>query len=113
MNEFQAIAAKKFSEIIKLKGMLEAENIPFEFHYMPELRGFQICYPKGGDERVCSIIEHVYSYGSERNLLEIMGLLTDEELEYDSVVGSLSAENVLERIKKAESEKDMKTQSNI
>ena len=102
----EANAAKKFSEIIKLKGMLEAENIPFEFHYMPDLHGFQICYPKGGDKRVCSIIEHVHSYGNERNLLEIMGLLTDEELECNSVVGGLSAENVLKRVKKAESEKE-------
>ena len=105
MTNIQDYIAKKYTEIFKLKKMLEAENIPFEFRFMPDLIGFQISYPKSGDERVCSIIENAHSYGNERNLLEIMGLLTDEELEYDSVAGGLSAENVFERIKKAESEK--------
>lgn len=105
MVNSQDIFAEKYSEIIKLRGMLEAENIPFEFQFLSDLLGFQLSYPKSGDGRVCSVIEHAFSYGNKDNLLEIMGLLTDEEMEYDSVVGFLNAENVFERIKKAESEK--------
>ena len=54
---------------------------------------------------VCSVI---YGYGSEKGLLEISGLMTDEEYEKenDSVLGYLTAENVFARIKKHwESEK--------
>lgn len=49
---------------------------------------------------VCSAIEHDGSYGRNDDLIEIMGLLTDEEEEYDSVCGYLSAQNVYERIMK-------------
>ena len=71
--------------------------------------GYHLCYPKNNDpdcveketfDIVCSVIEHDGSYGREQDLLEIMGLLTDEEYEHDEVVGFLSAENVFERIKK-------------
>ena len=55
---------------------------------------------------VCSIIEGHGTYGEENDLLEIMGLLTPEEEEWDSVCGSLTAENVFERIKKAEEKKN-------
>ena len=49
---------------------------------------------------VCSAIEHNGSYGREADKIKIMGLLTDEESKYDSVVGGLSAQEVFERIKK-------------
>jgi hypothetical protein len=45
-------------------------------------------------------IEHYGSYGNSCDELEIMGLLTPEEVEYDSVVGYLTAEDVFERIRK-------------
>ena len=48
--------------------------------------------------RILSAICHYGSYGYEENLIEIMGLLTDEESKYDSVLGHLTAEQVLERI---------------
>jgi hypothetical protein len=97
----------KYNEIFRLKEMLEKAEIPFEFgEYMG---GYHLCYPKKNDpdcveketfDRVCSVIEHDGSYGREQDLLEIMGLLTDKELQNDDVVGYLSAENVFERIKK-------------
>ena len=98
----------KYTEIFKLKEMLENANIPFVFKdesYLFEPIGeekYQIEYPctflKGG--RVCSCIQGYGTYGAEQNLLEIMGLLTPEEAEQDSVCGWLTADNVFERIKK-------------
>lgn len=94
------MAKENYKEIFKLKEMLEKAQIPFVFKEHKGIRdGYQILYPKY-DVRICSVIEHSYSYGNEKDLLEIMGLLTDEESEYDSVKGYLSAENVFERIKK-------------
>lgn len=98
----------KYTEIFKLKGMLEKANIPFDWRdgtHIFECIGeekYQIEYPctyRDG-ERECSIIQGYGTYGAEQNLLEIMGLLTPEESEQDSVCGWLSAENVFERIKK-------------
>ena len=43
-------------------------------------------------------IEHYGSYGNELDLLEIMGLLTPEEQEHDSVLGCLSAKDVLKEL---------------
>ena len=91
----------KYTEIFKLKEMLEKANIPFEFIEHNDFRnGYQICYPKG-EKCVCSVIEHSFSYGSQNDLLEIQGLMTKKELEetHDTVLGYLSAENVFERIK--------------
>lgn len=86
----------KYTEIFKLKEMLEKANIPFEFRGLFD--GFQICYPTLS-ERVCSVIVHLESYGHEQDLIEIMGLLTANEKECDDVVGYLSAEDVFNRIK--------------
>ena len=107
------MAKENYKEILRLKEMLEKAEIPFEFsEYMG---GYHLCYPKKNDSdcveketfnRVCSVIEHDGSSNNfseemlEKDLLEIMGLLTDEELQNDDVVGFLSAENVFERIKK-------------
>ena len=61
--------------------------------------GWQIIYPKDGEERIMDAIENFGSYGSDKDLLEIMGLLTPEEEQHDRVVGYLTAKNVFERIK--------------
>lgn len=93
------MAKENYKEIFRLKEMLEKAGIPFVFKEHNDFRdGFQILYPEDGRGNVCSVIEHTYSYGNEKDLLEIMGLLTSEESEYDSVAGFLSAENVFERI---------------
>lgn len=94
MSEFMSI---DFSQIYRLKSMLEEAKIPFEFVMRPESGGYQIIYPNE-KTRDCSVILHAYSYGHECGLLEIMGLLTEEESQYDDVVGFLSAEDVFARI---------------
>lgn len=120
----------KYGEIFKLHHMLDEAGIPHDFvDETPDSRwiipgmGFDytkyhIYYPSCDDFRkginsdtdtsdtVCSIIQGYGTYGEEDDLLEIMGLLTPEEEEWDSVCGSLTAENVFERIKKAEEKKN-------
>lgn len=82
---------------------------------MPRVNwGYQVCiyYPDG--KRMISAIEGYGSYGyggfdhglhgtdeKDGDLIEIMGLLTPEEQENDSVVGYLTAEEVFRRIKEA------------
>lgn len=98
----------KYTEIFKLKDMLETANIPFKYTD----RSFQIndykntmhqieCHNSTG-ERYISIIQGNYTIGYAQDLLEIMGLLKDDEIdEYQreySVVGYLTAEEVFKRI---------------
>ena len=87
----------KYKEILRLKNMLEKANIPFEFSEL--FGGYHITYPIN-KFRICSVIEHDYSYGNEQDLLEIKGLLTQKEKKYDAVLGYRSAEEVFNRIKK-------------
>lgn len=88
-----------YKEIGKLLEMLADTDILHSFRRIFD--GWQIGYPclPGDDDCVCSVVEHFFSYGHEEDLLEINGLLTDEEQEYDSVVGYLTAEDVFQRIK--------------
>ena len=88
---------ERYNEILKLKNMLEKAEIPFEFSEI--FGGYHITYPSN-KFRICSVIEHDYSYGSEQDLLEIKGLLTKNEKKYDDVIGYLSAEEVFKRIQK-------------
>ena len=93
----------RYSEIFVLKNMLTSAKIPFVFVERDDVLGYQICYPgypDKGKSCVCSVIEHQYSYGNEKDLLEIQGLLTsdEEKRENDSVLGYLSAADVFERI---------------
>lgn len=110
----------EYKEISRLKKMLEEANIPFEFtddlyHVKDKVsRGgldyimFNSFYPayqikiyKNGakEERICDVIQHYGSYGNQQDLLEIMGGLTEEEQENDSVLGYLTAEEVFKRFK--------------
>lgn len=110
----------EYKEIFRLKKMLEEANIPFEFtddlfHVKDKVsRGeldyirFNSFYPayqikiyKNGikEEKICDVIQHYGSYGNEQDLLEIMGGLTEEEQENDSVLGYLTAEEVFKRFK--------------
>ena len=95
----------QYKEIFKLKEMLEKAGIPFEMSSFFD--GYQIGYPSFKDDEytVCSVIEHNGSYGRESDLLEIMGLLTDDEKKFDSVAGWLTANNVFDRINKHWKEK--------
>ena len=89
----------KYNEIFKLKKMLEKSLVPFEWKEFdkPSKQGFQILYPNDKN-RVCSVIEHSFSYGNEKDLLEIQGLLTADEEKCDSVLGNLTATDVFQRI---------------
>lgn len=84
-----------YKEIISLKEMLEKENITFSFKELFD--GAQIVVMSNNHS--ISIIEHKYSYGSEKDLLEIMGCLTKEEKKDDAVLGYLTAEEVFKRVK--------------
>ena len=88
------------SEMRKLQRMLDEANISYDIRKI--FSGEQIEYFGHNDRtkkgRVCSIICHEYSYGSDIELLEIMGFaLTDSD---DGVEGYLTAEEVFDRIKK-------------
>ena len=97
--EYRIKPTEKYNEIFKLKSMLEENHIPFEWIEHNDFRnGYQICYPAKSEKRVCSVIEHSFSYGNEKDLLEIQGLLTAEEEECDSVLGNLTATDVFQRI---------------
>ncbi|MBP5410895.1 MAG: hypothetical protein J6Y26_03185 [Lachnospiraceae bacterium] len=105
---------RKYTAIFKLKDMLTAAGIPFEFMDRTNTfhESFQIIYPSlamwrgkwdGKDvdfpvNAMCSVVEGFGTYGAEQDLLEIMGLLTPEEEENGSVTGFLTPENVFERI---------------
>ena len=89
-----------YTEIFKLREMLIEAGIPHRFQELFD--GWQVGYPRlpiGDDVCICSAVEHFGSYGSAQNLIEIMGLLTDEELEDSPVLGHLTADEVFERIK--------------
>lgn len=85
------------AEMNKLAYMLACRLIPYEF--TKHLNGPHLEYPNHKDCE-CSVICNDVSYGHEDGLLEIMGLLTDEEEEFDDVKGWLTADDVFERISK-------------
>lgn len=82
-------------EGLRLAYMCLANNIPFEIAAMEQ--GLIIGYPSLEQDRVSDAICHKYSYGGNSGKLEIMGLLTSEEAEEDSVLGYLTAEEVFMR----------------
>jgi hypothetical protein len=84
-----------FTEILKLAFTLTACGIPYEISEL--FGGFHIQYPSA-ENCICSVICHNGSYGHEEGLLEIMGLLTLDELEQDNVAGWLTADDVAPRI---------------
>ena len=87
----------KYQEILKLHAMLLDKDIPHVIER--DLDGWRINYPCTGLDRVLSAVEFKGTYGAEKDLIEIMGLLTPEELLMDSVKGYLTAEEVFNRIK--------------
>lgn len=93
-------ADETYLEIHKLREMLTSVSIPFVFVRLYD--GWQVCYPGDirSDKCECSTVQHFFSRGSEDNLLEIMGLLSEEEKEeYGGVLGWLTAQEVFVRIK--------------
>lgn len=65
---------REYIEILKLKEMLEKENIPFEFLDRTNeiIILYQICYPSKED-MICSVIEGDFSYGGVCDKLELWG----------------------------------------
>lgn len=94
-NMFETKA--KYHEILLLEADLYRANIPHTFQ--PYMGGWRIAYPND-EKTVCSAIEHNGSYGREDDKIAIMGLLTEEESQYGSATGHLTAEDVFNRIKK-------------
>ena len=81
-------------EINKLANLLDKANIPYD---MRELwGGWQIGYPNFSEDNVSDVVCHDFSYGHEVGLLEMMGLVNEEEVG-DTVEGWLTAEEVFER----------------
>ena len=96
------------TELDKLAKYLKDNHIPFERYdcdkqfddddFTIKLDRHQICVPKWGENCKWDAICQEGSYGYERGLLEIYGELVPDE-EEDSVIGFLTAEQVIERIK--------------
>lgn len=84
--------------ILRLSDRLQLAGVPFDLE--TKMGGWHIYYPCIGNKCVCSVIEFPGSYGYEEDLLEIMGLLTEEEGDCDDVAGFLSVDDVFERIYK-------------
>lgn len=80
-------------EIKKLSAMLTKEGIEHELNNLWD--GLQIILPNGGD-----VIQHGFSYGGKEGYLETMGISHLKDDNDDEVEGWLTAEQVLEQIKK-------------
>ena len=83
-------------QILRLGSMLQAADIPFELREYYD--GYQICYPYK-QNCISDVVCHSGTYGHEKGLLEMMGLVDEEEVG-DSVEGWLTAEQVFERWQK-------------
>lgn len=111
---------KKYTEIFKLKEMLEEAGIPFTF--TDDLFNAKAAFMKNPEKaeadrpnmypayqirigHLADAIQHHFSYGEASDLIEIMGGLTEEEggkedEEVDGeVLGGLTAEEVFKRFK--------------
>lgn len=90
----------EYTQIFKLKDMLDKEGIKYEYKEIKYIAGMSYYIViRRNNHTLCSAIQGPYSYGSEYDLLEIMGLLTKEEEAIDEVAGGLTAEEVFKRIK--------------
>lgn len=84
-------------EMEVLDTMLTIAKIPHNLHSFWD--GFQLCYPDVEDpcEAVCDVIWHSGSYGFEKGLLEMMGLV-DTEAVGDDVEGYITGQEAFRRI---------------
>lgn len=88
-----------YKEILKLERLLKEAGVPCILNSMFD--GYQLLIPDkdAGKDCLCDAIQHFGSYGHDEDLLEIMGGLTEDENEDDSVLGYLTAEEVFKRFK--------------
>lgn len=85
----------EYSCIYELMALLEKKEIPY---YARDLfGGKQIIIGDPTTDILCDAVCHQYSKGNEKNLLEIMNGMTEEERESDLVLGFLTPEEVLKR----------------
>ena len=95
--------SEKYTEIFRLKEMLEKESIPFEFEKDEEYKEYIIRIPKecNKEERLMTVYQGERTYGGRDDLLEICDGMTLEERKEEGscYMGYLTAELVLERIK--------------
>lgn len=94
---FRGVKAK-YNNMFKLIAKLIMADIPIDIEIDEIFDNAPHIYYPSKENCICSVICHFGSYGFEKGLLEIMGLLTEEEYEYDSVVGWLNADQVFDRI---------------
>lgn len=76
--------------INKLAELLDEAGVPYTRN------------PIWGGEQIrvgalCDAVCHNFSYGNEDDLLEIAGAVTEEEMEFDSVLGWLTPKEVAKR----------------
>ncbi len=100
---------KDLTEFYKLRSYLIENKIDFvethkftrydEAGHLENLECNQIRVEKHG-KYLWDAICHTGSYGCEKGLLEIMGNIVDETKDGDSIVGYLTAADVIERIEK-------------
>lgn len=102
---------REMNELDRLEYMLKKNNIPYERideegnEMFPYLNRHQICVPSEKDRKWDAIC-HYGSYGYKEGLLEIYGDIVVAE-DGDSVVGFLTAEDVMKRaLKWAERKND-------
>ena len=102
--------ARDLTELNKLEEYLKEHNIPYERKDSDDLYGnrgripdafipdrHQIVVPNR-EKYLWDAICHYGSYGCGQGLLEIMGSLVDQEKEHDTVVGWLTADDVISLI---------------
>lgn len=95
MNDL--IDRQMIAELDKLEEYLKKNNIPYK-RVDEGMRRHQILVPEEYPNAEWDAICQLGSYGYEDGLLEIMGDLVDEEKDGDTVVGYLTAEDVVKRI---------------
>lgn len=88
---------KSSPEMRKLVKLLDEAKIPYE-KTIDFDNCLQLIYPNQ-EQRVSDVISNNYSYGHEKGLLEIMGLVDIDKVG-DSVEGHLTASDVFSRWQK-------------
>lgn len=95
----------KFTEIFKLKEMLQDEDIPFRFEHegeinTPEEHYLIIISSEKKDKRIlCDACQASHSIGHQMDLIEICGGLTAEESNQGPFLGYISAADAFKRFK--------------
>ena len=97
MSKYVEELNPSYQEILKLDSMLTEAKVPHKLTRLFD--GWQVCYPDDDPHiRVCDAIEHRGSYGVGGDMLELMGLLSEDEMRLDSVKGWMTAQEVFDRV---------------